>query len=72
MQNIQKHRENQGGGLRPPSQRVGQPQAAHPFVDNIILIFLKSVCMLGFGVEFTSKNQHIISGKHPQEVYVDI
>ena len=34
-QHIQKHYENQGGGLRPPTQ----PPAAHPFVD--MLIFLK-------------------------------
>ena len=68
-QNTQKHKENQGGGLRPPPQRGGPPPAAHPFVD--ILILLVFLCILGFGVESTYKKMHIISGKHAQELYVD-
>ena len=58
-----------GGGLRPPPQRVGPPEAAHAFVD--ILILLVFLCIWGFGVESTYKKLHIISGKHAQELYVD-
>ena len=40
-QSSQKHKENQGGGLRPPPQRSGPPPAAHPFVGIlIVLVFL--------------------------------
>ena len=63
----QKHKENQGGGLRP--QRDGPPSVAQPLVDT--LIFRVFPCILRFGVEFTYKNRHIISGKHAQELYTD-
>ena len=60
--NTQKHKENPGGGLQPLPQRGGPPR------------LLDCPCVsvyLGFGVEFTYKNRHIISGKHAQELYVD-
>ena len=63
------HQENQGGGLRPPPQRVGPPPVAHPFVD--VLILLERLCILDLGVEFTSKHRHLASGKHAQELDVD-
>ena len=46
----------------------GRLPAAHPFV--YILIFLKFLCTLDLGVEFTYRNRHIISGKYAQELYV--
>ena len=58
----QKHKDNQGCGLRSLPQRGGPPPAAQPFVD--ILMFQKFLW-------FTPKKRHITYWKHAQESYVD-